>query len=104
MAAQAAISDTSMEIVVSAATFQEVGTHIRQRRITLEMPEFTAAVRSDGFHIHLVNEHVAGQAGILNWSCVNPWDRVIAATANDLGIPVISSNPEFDDVVAKRIW
>ena len=46
---------------------------------------------------------VCTAAGALVWAHRDPFDRMIAATAMQLGCPLVSSDRAFDGIVA-RIW
>ncbi len=52
---------------------------------------------------------VAVLAGVIDWRHRDPFDRLIAATAIELGHPLVSRDEEFDALVgtpgwARRIW
>ena len=51
----------------------------------------------------------AARAGVIEWRHRDPFDRLIAATAIELGYPLVSKDEEFDALVgtpgwARRIW
>ena len=52
---------------------------------------------------------IAARAGLMDWRHRDPFDRFIAATAIELGYPLVSKDEEFDALVrtpgwARRIW
>jgi PIN domain nuclease of toxin-antitoxin system len=42
-------------------------------------------------------------AGVMAWDHRDPFDRLLAATAQRLGCPIISADAAFDGVV-QRVW
>lgn len=42
-------------------------------------------------------------AGVMAWPHRDPFDRLLAATAQQLGVPIVSADPVFDGLVA-RLW
>lgn len=49
---------------------------------------------------------VAIRAGLLDWPHRDPFDRIIAATAQVMGLPLVSKDPAFDSVPGglHRVW
>lgn len=52
---------------------------------------------------------IAARAGVIDWPHRDPFDRFIAATAIELGYPLVSKDEEFDALVGtpgwtRRIW
>ena len=52
---------------------------------------------------------VAARAGVIDWRHRDPFDRLIAATAIELGHPLVSKDEDFDALVGtpgwiRRIW
>ena len=47
---------------------------------------------------------IAARAGLLDWSHRDPFDRLIAATAIELRLPLISKDDEFDDLAGLDGW
>ena len=47
---------------------------------------------------------IAARAGILDWPHRDPFDRLIAATAIELGYPLVSKDVEFDALDGVRGW
>ena len=56
-------------------------------------------------HLTLVplDAAICAAAGSMAWGHKDPFDRMIAATALQLGCPVVSSDAAFDGIVT-RIW
>lgn len=66
------------------------------------LPEIAEA---QGLSILLFTEDVALRAGLLDWPHRDPFDRMIAATALVMGLPLISADTVFDGVAGlRRIW
>ncbi len=47
---------------------------------------------------------VAARAGVLDWPHRDPFDRLIAATAVELGYPLVSKDAEFDALDGTPGW
>ena len=47
---------------------------------------------------------VAARAGALDWTHRDPFDRIIAATAVEMGWELISKDPEFDALGGTQGW
>ncbi len=47
---------------------------------------------------------VAARAGVIDWRHWDPFDRLIAATAIELGHPLVSKDDEFDALVGTEGW
>lgn len=60
-------------------------------------------VEQQGIQIAPLNPSICLRAGLMEWVHRDPFDRLLAATALVLGLPIISADPIFDGIVA-RIW
>ena len=57
-----------------------------------------------GFHPAPYTFRMGILAGSLDWEHRDPFDRMIAATAIEMGIPLISIDPAFDDLRGTDRW
>jgi PIN domain nuclease of toxin-antitoxin system len=105
--AQQFLRDSSSKLFVSAATAWEIATKVRSGK----MPEaiafeanFVKDVIMAGFALLPVTVEHALLAGRLPGPHRDPFDRMIAAQALALDIPVISKDEHLDAFGIRRIW
>jgi PIN domain nuclease of toxin-antitoxin system len=105
--ARAVLSDADSVLMVSAATAWEIATKVRLGKlpeaIGLER-DFVAIVTGAGYTLVPVTAEDALRAGRLAGEHRDPWDRMIAAQALALDIPVISLDPKLDAFGVRRVW
>ena len=85
------IEDGENTILVSAATAWELAI----------LPRYLA---EEGFEELPVSVSQATRAGLLPLHHRDPFDRLLAAQAQDLSIPVLSNDRLFDLYDVKRLW
>jgi PIN domain nuclease of toxin-antitoxin system len=52
-----------------------------------------------------LSAQISIHAGLLNWLHRDPFDRIIAATGQALGLPVVSADGVFDQLPGlRRVW
>lgn len=68
------------------------------------VPDLDQRARADGFSVLPLSGEVALQAAQLDWPHRDPFDRMIAAMALRERVPVVSSDPAFDEVGVERVW
>ncbi len=94
-------------ILVSAASAWEIATKVRLGKLpgaeVLER-EFLEIPRRTGFVLLPIESAIALRAGRLTAVHGDPFDRMIAAQALALDIPVISKDARLDDFGIRRIW
>ncbi len=94
-------------IAVSAISFYEIGQKVRigkwaeMEPLVVDMHERAAEM---GFDLVSITVGVARDAGLLDWSHRDPFDRIIAAVALQEGVAVVSSDAAFDAVGVERVW
>ena len=73
----------SRQVAVSAVTFLEVATHVREGDLTLirDVEEWCRGLASDGLRELPLTGQIATQAGLLADLHGDPLDRIIVATA-----------------------
>lgn len=103
----AMLNDGSVTILVSAVSAWEIATKVRLGKLPgaedfeqdfLQLPART------GFVLLPMQAETALRAGRLHGPHGDPFDRMIAAQALDLDIPVISIDAQLDAFGVRRIW
>jgi PIN domain nuclease of toxin-antitoxin system len=105
--ASAVIEEPGNTIFVSAASAWEVATKVRLGKL----PEaeafersFLDAVDRAGYVLLSIEPEIALRAGRLAANHGDPFDRMIAAQALALDIPVVSIDAKLDLFGVRRIW
>jgi PIN domain nuclease of toxin-antitoxin system len=105
--AQQIIADESNEIVVSAASAWEIATKVRIGKLPeaerLEL-NFMQVMEVAGYTLLSIDTECALRAGRLIAGHRDPFDRMIAAQALALDIPILSPDTLLDQFVVRRIW
>ena len=92
---------------VGAISIYEIGQKVRLGRwpemapITPELPELREA---SGFLDAPLTPAVALRASLLDWDHRDPFDRIIAATAEAMDARLVSRDPAFDGLPLPRVW
>lgn len=101
------IADEANAILVSAASAWEIATKVRLGRLpgaeALE-GDFLDILDAAGYIQLAIDADSALRAGRLTAVHRDPFDRMIAAQALALDIPVISPDTELDQFGVRRIW
>lgn len=101
------IADEGNVIHVSAASAWEIATKVRLGKLpgAEKLERDYLDVMEDAGYIPLdIDTESALRAGRLVAGHRNPFDRMIAAQALGLDIPVLSSDPQLDQFGIRRIW
>jgi PIN domain nuclease of toxin-antitoxin system len=101
------IADSSNTIFVSAASAWEIATKVRRGRLpaALELERnFLEDMGEAGFSLLSIDAAVALRAGRLTADHRDPFDRMIAAQALGMDIPVVSPDAKLDQFGVRRIW
>jgi len=97
---------TSREGVISTITLAEVAKFVCEQRGKAEAEVLHRAIVSSGLSIRAVTAELAGVAGVLK--CKHPnvpmGDCIIAATAQSEKARIVSDDPHFDELKARRTW
>jgi PIN domain nuclease of toxin-antitoxin system len=105
--ARTAFSNPDNVFLVSAATAWEIATKVRLGKLpeakALEA-NFVTIVTEAGYKLVPITVDDALSAGRMAGAHRDPWDRMIAAQALALGIPVISIDPKLDAFGVRRLW
>ncbi len=106
-AAREIIGDEQNEILVSAASAWEVATKVRLGRLPgaeiLER-DFLEVMAVAGYSLLHIDAAAALRAGRLPGDHRDPFDRMLAAQAIALDIPVLSPDGQLDGFGMRRIW
>jgi PIN domain nuclease of toxin-antitoxin system len=101
------VADESNVVLVSAATAWEIATKVRLGKLPgaerLER-DFIDLMEAAGYTMLAIDARSALRAGRLVSGHRDPFDRMIAAQALSLDIPVLSPNSQFDQFAVRRIW
>lgn len=105
--ARAVFSDPSAVLLVSAASAWEIATKVRLGKLpeaaALEI-NFVKLIATAGFKLVSISAEHALRAGRMPGEHRDPWDRMIAAQALAMDIPVISGDAKLDGFGVRRIW
>jgi PIN domain nuclease of toxin-antitoxin system len=101
------ITEESNVVCVSAASAWEIATKFRKGKLpeaeSLER-NFLEAMESAGYTMLPVDAAQGLRAGRLVGDHRDPFDRMIAAQALDLDIPVVTPDALLDGFGVRRIW
>lgn len=104
---RAAIADHNNVVMVSAASAWEIATKVRLGRLPgaedLER-NYLDVMDDAGYTLLAIDSEAALRAGRLASDHRDPFDRMIAAQALALDIPVVSPDAEFDQFGVRRFW
>lgn len=101
------IADGSNTVFVSAASAWEIATKVRRGRlpVALELERnFLEDMDEAGYSLLSIDAASALRAGRLTAEHRDPFDRMIAAQALDMDIPVLSPDTKLDQFGVRRIW
>ena len=105
--ARKAILNPTHTVWVSAASGWELATKARLGKLDQAkalLQSFDAMMREEGFqHLPISHRH-ALHAGILASNDRDPFDLMLASQAQIEGYTLISSNPVFDLLGARKMW
>ena len=101
------IADEANLVLVSTASAWEIATKVRLGKLpqaeALER-DFIAAITAAGYKLLPIAVEDALRAGRLAGEHRDPFDRMIAAQALAMDIPVLSSDAKLDVFGVRRIW
>ena len=105
--ARSIVADESNIILVSSASAWEIATKVRLGRLPgaekLER-EFLDVIDDAGYTPLYIDMKSALRAGRLLADHRDPFDRMLAAQALDLDIPILSPDAQFDQFGVRRLW
>jgi PIN domain nuclease of toxin-antitoxin system len=101
------MADPLNEIFVSAATAWEIATKVRLGKLpgadSLER-DFLETMEDSGYTLLPIEAESALRAGRLIADHGDPFDRIIAAQALAMDIPVLSTDTKLDLFGVRRLW
>jgi PIN domain nuclease of toxin-antitoxin system len=101
------ILDTANTLLVSSISAWEIANKVRIGKLPeaeLLEKDFTRNMADAGYTLLPLGVEDALRAGRLVGDHCDPWDRMIAAQALALDIPVISIDPKLDAFGVRRLW
>ena len=106
-AAREAIAGEENEVLVSAASAWEIATKVRLGKLPgaekLEQ-NYLSVMEDAGYTLLAIDSESALRAGRLVDEHRDPFDRMIAAQALALDVPVVSPDAVFDGFGVRRLW
>jgi PIN domain nuclease of toxin-antitoxin system len=105
--ARETIANEGNVILVSAASAWEIATKVRLGKLPgaekLER-DYLDVMEDAGYTLLDLDTESALRAGRLTAEHSDPFDRMIAAQALGLDIPILSPDPQLDQFGVRRIW
>jgi len=105
--ARKVLADPTNVILVSAASTWEIATKVRNGKFPEAEPlerDFLETMSAAGYTLLAIDAESALRAGRLVGDHRDPFDRMIAAQALGLDIPVVTPDTLFDGFGVRRIW
>jgi PIN domain nuclease of toxin-antitoxin system len=104
--AHSILTNTDNAILVSAAVAWELSIKVNLGKLDALalLTGLTARLQKEGFTELPVSIAHATRAGLLPLHHRNPFDRLLVAQAQDLGIPILSADELLDRYDVKRVW
>lgn len=105
--ARAVIEDTGNEILVSAISAFELATKVRLGKLPqgeLLHAGYAAALAAAGMSPTPVDDAIALRAGRLPGEHRDPFDRILAATALEKDVEILSVDTALDAFGVRRVW
>ena len=94
-------------LAIPAISFFEIGQKVRLGKwpqMADHVETLEAQASADGYDILPLSAPTALKASLLDWDHRDPFDRMIAATADREGLALISSDKAFDHLHLRRYW
>ena len=106
--ARAVLADGGNQVLVSAATALEIAVKVRLGRLPPGASElasdFEPQILREGFDLLSFTAEHGIRSGRLPGPHRDPFDRMLVAQAQALGVPIISADRAFDAYGLPRIW
>jgi PIN domain nuclease of toxin-antitoxin system len=94
-------------IWVSAMSLYEIGQKVRIGKwpeMAPHLHELRGLVKAQGGRWRAADDAITSRAALLEWPHRDPFDRLIAATAIEIGVPLVSADALFDDLGPSPDW
>lgn len=105
--AREAIEDMTNDIYVSAISAMEIATKYRLGKLAVTptlAEHFVDEVEKRDFIVLPISADHGQRAGLLRIAHRDPWDRLLIATAQIEGMPLVSTEEVFDGFAISRFW
>ncbi|WP_049733695.1 type II toxin-antitoxin system VapC family toxin [Rhizobium ecuadorense] len=102
-----ALIEKAETILVSPISLFEIGQKVRLGKWP-EMEPFIGRLpemlQEQGGIAAALTPEICLAAAIMDWAHRDPFDRLLAATATQNGIPIISADAIFDELAGNQLW
>jgi PIN domain nuclease of toxin-antitoxin system len=100
------LSDSRNVVLISAATAWEMAIKVNLGKLNaLDLVlELSKHLAEEGFERAPIGCDTAVRAGLLPLHHRDPFDRLLVAQAQELNVPILSSDPLLDRYDVKRLW
>jgi PIN domain nuclease of toxin-antitoxin system len=100
------LSDSRNVVLISAATAWEMAIKVNLGKLNaLDLVlELSKNLAEEGFEQAPIGCDTAVRAGLLPLHHRDPFDRLLVAQAQELNVPILSSDPLLDRYDVKRLW
>ena len=100
------LTDTSNTILVSAAVAWELSIKVNLGKLDALhlLAGLTQRLQKEGFTELPISVAQATRAGLLPLHHRDPFDRLLVAQAQDLGVAILSADSSLDRYDIKRLW
>jgi PIN domain nuclease of toxin-antitoxin system len=100
------IAERENKILVSAASAWELAIKVKSGKFQPSsiLDELASALAKESFSELGISLTMSIRAGLLPAHHRDPFDRMLAAQAQELNVPILSADPLFDRYGIKRLW
>jgi PIN domain nuclease of toxin-antitoxin system len=104
--ANSILTNTDTTVLVSAAVAWELAIKVNLGKLDAValLTGLTQRLQKEGFTELPISIAQACRAGLLPLHHRDPFDRLLVAQAQDLGIPILSADELLDRYDVKRVW
>lgn len=102
-----AVLESGARVHVPPCAFHEITLKVRKGRWDAMAPHagrLDALSLAQGFHVAPYTARMAMLAGSMDWDHPDPFDRMIATTALEMAVPLVSKDTAFDDLADVPGW
>lgn len=106
-AARTILQDPATRVLVSAASAWEIAIKYKAGKLEAAstlISRFETAIEEEHFIALPISVRHAIQAGMLQGTHKDPFDRMLIAQARAEDVPVVSTDKCFDKYAVRRIW
>jgi PIN domain nuclease of toxin-antitoxin system len=105
--ARAAIDDPANDVLVSPATYWEIAIKVSINKYVLAVPYedfMRQGIEGNAFEILPIEPRHTAALVAMPHHHRDPFDRLLIAQALVEGIPIVSTDPQFDQYGVNRLW